>query len=81
MEGVEPNAGCGAVGFQNRRLEIPEDVDPVVAQIVCDCWQTEPHLRPSFSQIMSRLRHLRRLVVRTTNPTDKLNEVVLVESN
>lgn len=75
-KGLNPMQVVGAVGFQNRRLEIPEDVDPVVAQIVCDCWQTEPHLRPSFSQIMSRLRHLRRLVVRTTNPTDKLNEVV-----
>ncbi|KAF3450257.1 hypothetical protein FNV43_RR06337 [Rhamnella rubrinervis] len=29
----------GAVGFHNRRIEIPEDVDPVVAQIICDYWQ------------------------------------------
>ncbi|XP_028796099.1 probable serine/threonine-protein kinase SIS8 [Neltuma alba] len=73
-KGLNPMQVVGAVGFQNRRLEIPEDVDPVVAQIICDCWQTEPHLRPSFSQIMSRLRHLRRLVVRTDS-TEKPNEV------
>lgn len=30
----------GAVGFQNKRLEIPEEVDPEVAQIINDCWQT-----------------------------------------
>ncbi|KAI9118291.1 hypothetical protein K1719_010623 [Acacia pycnantha] len=75
-KGLNPMQVVGAVGFQNRRLEIPEDADPVVAQIICDCWQTDPHLRPSFSQIMSRLRHLRRLVVRPTDPTEKSNEVV-----
>lgn len=39
-KGLNPMQVVGAVGFQNRRLEIPEDVDPVVAQIICDCWQT-----------------------------------------
>ncbi|XP_057957871.1 probable serine/threonine-protein kinase SIS8 [Malania oleifera] len=56
--GMNPMQVVGAVGFQNRRLEIPEEVDLPVAQIIRDCWQTEPHLRPSFSQLMSRLRHL-----------------------
>ncbi|KAK4274579.1 hypothetical protein QN277_017778 [Acacia crassicarpa] len=77
-KGLNPMQVVGAVGFQNRRLEIPEDVDPVVSQIICDCWQTDPHSRPSFSQIMSRLRHLRRLVVRPTDPTEKSNEVVRI---
>ncbi|XP_044464097.1 serine/threonine-protein kinase EDR1-like isoform X3 [Mangifera indica] len=39
-KGLNPMQVVGAVGFQNRRLEIPEDVDPVVAQIIRDCWQT-----------------------------------------
>ncbi|PIA31737.1 hypothetical protein AQUCO_04900198v1 [Aquilegia coerulea] len=30
----------GAVGFQNRRLEIPKEVDPLVARIIWECWQT-----------------------------------------
>ncbi|KAL4320085.1 hypothetical protein GQ457_18G002260 [Hibiscus cannabinus] len=62
-KGLNPMQVVGAVGFQNRRLEIPEDVDPVVAQIIRECWQTEPHLRPSFAQLMSRLRHLQQLYI------------------
>ncbi|KAJ7966433.1 Mitogen-activated protein kinase kinase kinase [Quillaja saponaria] len=68
--GLNPMQVVGAVGFQNRRLEIPEKVDPVVAQIICDCWQMEQHLRPSFSQLMSRLRRLQRLVVEKPTPTN-----------
>lgn len=29
----------GAVGFQNRRLDIPKEVDPIVARIIWECWQ------------------------------------------
>lgn len=39
-KGLNPMQVVGAVGFQHRRLEIPEDVDPAVAQIICECWQT-----------------------------------------
>uniref|UniRef100_A0A5B7AI21 non-specific serine/threonine protein kinase n=1 Tax=Davidia involucrata TaxID=16924 RepID=A0A5B7AI21_DAVIN len=53
----------GAVGFQNRRLDIPEAVDPMVAQIITDCWHREPQLRPSFAQLISRLKRLQHLVV------------------
>ncbi|XP_044464096.1 serine/threonine-protein kinase EDR1-like isoform X2 [Mangifera indica] len=71
-KGLNPMQVVGAVGFQNRRLEIPEDVDPVVAQIIRDCWQTEPHLRPSFAELMSRLRCLQRLNVDRSKSTDEL---------
>lgn len=30
----------GAVGFQHRRLDIPDDMDPVIADIITRCWQT-----------------------------------------
>lgn len=39
-KGLNPMQVVGAVGFQNRRLEIPDDIDPSVAQIIRDCWQT-----------------------------------------
>ena len=39
-KGLNPMQVVGAVGFQDRRLEIPEDVDPIVAQIIHECWQT-----------------------------------------
>ncbi|XVE97670.1 hypothetical protein REPUB_Repub03eG0039000 [Reevesia pubescens] len=70
-KGLNPMQVVGAVGFQNRRLEIPEDIDPVVAEIIRECWQTDPHLRPSFAQLMSRLRHLQRLYIEKPNPTSQ----------
>ncbi|KAK6912811.1 Serine-threonine/tyrosine-protein kinase, catalytic domain [Dillenia turbinata] len=65
-KGMNPMQVVGAVGFQNRRLEIPDDVDPTVANIISDCWQTDPQLRPTFSQLMPRLRRLERLFVDRT---------------
>ncbi|EEF45788.1 serine/threonine-protein kinase EDR1 [Ricinus communis] len=62
-KGLNPMQVVGAVGFQNKRLEIPEDVDPAIAEIINDCWQREPDLRPSFSQLISQLRHIQRLRV------------------
>uniref|UniRef100_A0A453K5C7 Serine-threonine/tyrosine-protein kinase catalytic domain-containing protein n=1 Tax=Aegilops tauschii subsp. strangulata TaxID=200361 RepID=A0A453K5C7_AEGTS len=28
----------GAVGFQNKRLGIPKEVNPLVASIISSCW-------------------------------------------
>lgn len=67
--GMNPMQVVGAVGFQNRRLEIPQNIDPMAAQIMHDCWQTEANLRPSFAQLMYRLRRLPRLFVHTTDET------------
>ncbi|XP_039162251.1 serine/threonine-protein kinase EDR1 isoform X2 [Eucalyptus grandis] len=53
----------GAVGFQNRRLEIPKEVDPLVGKIIWECWQTEPNLRPSFEELTIALKSLQRLVI------------------
>ncbi|PPS05308.1 hypothetical protein GOBAR_AA15353 [Gossypium barbadense] len=71
-KGLNPMQVVGAVGFQNRRLEIPEDIDPMVAQIIRECWQTEPHLRPSFAQLMYQLRRLQRLYVERLNSTNQI---------
>ncbi|CAI9093676.1 OLC1v1029234C2 [Oldenlandia corymbosa var. corymbosa] len=54
----------GAVGFQGRRLNIPDRVDPVVAEIINNCWDFNQHQRPSFKEIIARLKCLQRLVVR-----------------
>ncbi|PWA58032.1 protein tyrosine kinase family protein [Artemisia annua] len=50
----------GAVGFQHRRLEIPNDMDPVISDIISKCWQTDPKLRPTFAEIMAALKPLQR---------------------
>lgn len=52
----------GAVGFQHRHLDIPEWVDPLITELITDCWNPDPQLRPSFGQIISRIRRLCRLV-------------------
>ncbi|CAM0913566.1 unnamed protein product [Alopecurus aequalis] len=57
-EGMNPMQVVGAVGFQQRRLDIPADVDPTVAEIIEKCWQTDPKTRPSFSEIMVALKRV-----------------------
>ncbi|XP_031478420.1 serine/threonine-protein kinase EDR1-like isoform X1 [Nymphaea colorata] len=61
--GMNPMQVVGAVGFQNRRLEIPKEVDPLVARIIWECWQTDPNLRPSFAQLATALEPLQQLVM------------------
>ncbi|XP_010428298.1 PREDICTED: serine/threonine-protein kinase EDR1-like isoform X2 [Camelina sativa] len=58
----------GAVGFQHRRLDIPDFVDPAIADIIRKCWQTDPKLRPSFAEIMASLKRLQRPVTGSNIP-------------
>ncbi|CAH2037044.1 unnamed protein product [Thlaspi arvense] len=57
---MNPMQVVGAVGFQHRRLEIPDFVDPGIADIIRKCWQTDPRLRPSFAEIMASLKQLQK---------------------
>lgn len=61
--GMNPMQVVGAVGFQNRRLDIPNNLDPLVARIIWECWQTDPNLRPSFAQLAVALKPLQRLAM------------------
>ncbi|XP_038972019.1 probable serine/threonine-protein kinase SIS8 isoform X2 [Phoenix dactylifera] len=61
-EGMNPMQVVGAVGFQHRCLDIPDDVDPVIADIIKKCWQKDPKMRPSFSEIMAALKPLQKPV-------------------
>ncbi|KAF9685791.1 hypothetical protein SADUNF_Sadunf03G0090800 [Salix dunnii] len=45
----------GVVGFMDRRLELPESLDPQVASIISDCWLSDPEKRPSFEEIIQRM--------------------------
>jgi tRNA A-37 threonylcarbamoyl transferase component Bud32 len=58
--GMNPMQVVGAVGFQSRRLDIPDDIDPAVSDIIKQCWETEPKLRPSFAEIMAALKPLQK---------------------
>ncbi|KAL9389294.1 hypothetical protein Peur_017899 [Populus x canadensis] len=50
----------GAVGFMNQQLEIPKDVDPQWASIIGSCWHSDPQCRPTFQELLEKLRDLQR---------------------
>nr|XP_043630470.1 LIM domain kinase 2 [Erigeron canadensis] len=52
---MNPLQVVGIVGFMDRRLDLPEDIDPSLSSIIQDCWQSNPALRPSFENIMMRI--------------------------
>ncbi|KVH91863.1 PAS domain-containing protein [Cynara cardunculus var. scolymus] len=52
---MNPLQVVGVVGFMDRRLDLPDDIDPALSSIIQDCWQSNPALRPSFENIMHRL--------------------------
>ncbi|KAF3437192.1 hypothetical protein FNV43_RR19945 [Rhamnella rubrinervis] len=58
--GMNPMQVVGAVGFQHRRLDIPDDMDPTIADIIRKCWLTDPRLRPTFAEIMAALKPLQK---------------------
>ncbi|PSR96528.1 Serine/threonine-protein kinase [Actinidia chinensis var. chinensis] len=66
--GMNPMQVVGAVGFQHRRLDIPNDMDPAIADIIRQCWQTDPKLRPSFAEIMAALKPLQKPITTAQVP-------------
>ncbi|GKD33794.1 dual specificity protein kinase splA-like protein, partial [Tanacetum coccineum] len=51
----------GAVGFMNQRLEIPKDVNPQWASLIESCWSSEPQSRPTFQEILIKLKDLQKM--------------------
>ncbi|XP_065849516.1 probable serine/threonine-protein kinase SIS8 isoform X2 [Euphorbia lathyris] len=64
--GMNPMQVVGAVGFQQRRLDIPDGMDPAVSDIIRQCWQTDPRLRPTFAEIMAALKPLQKPITSAT---------------
>jgi serine/threonine protein kinase len=50
----------GAVGFMNQRLEIPKDTDPDWISLIESCWHSDTKLRPTFQELLEKLRDLQR---------------------
>lgn len=48
----------GVVGFMDRRLDLPEGLDPLVSSIIHDCWQSDPLKRPSFEEIIRTMKEI-----------------------
>jgi serine/threonine protein kinase len=38
--GLNPMQVVGAVGFQERRLQLPDNIDPDLAKLITSCWHT-----------------------------------------
>ncbi|XP_044466257.1 probable serine/threonine-protein kinase SIS8 isoform X2 [Mangifera indica] len=66
--GMNPMQVVGAVGFQHRRLDIPDNMDPAIADIIRKCWQTDPRLRPTFAEIMAALKPLQKPITSSQVP-------------
>ncbi|TVU23497.1 hypothetical protein EJB05_25868 [Eragrostis curvula] len=50
----------GAVGFMDQRLDIPSNIDPQWASLIENCWDSDPRQRPSFLEIMDRLKEMQK---------------------
>nr|XP_043619645.1 probable serine/threonine-protein kinase DDB_G0281745 [Erigeron canadensis] len=57
---LNPIQVIAAVGFMNKRLEIPKDVDPLWASLIECCWHSEPQSRPTFQEILCKLKDLQK---------------------
>ncbi|KAF8392404.1 hypothetical protein HHK36_022746 [Tetracentron sinense] len=79
--GMNPMQVVGAVGFQNRRLDIPKEVDPLVARIIWECWQTESNLRPSFAQLTIALKPLQKLAVSSNSDQQSSSQLQEISVN
>lgn len=55
---LNPLQVVGVVGFMDRRLDIPENIDPHISSIIRDCWNSRPESRPSFEDIIQRMTDL-----------------------
>ncbi|CAN0907543.1 Probable serine/threonine-protein kinase SIS8 [Linum grandiflorum] len=58
----------GVVGFMDRRLELPEDLDPNIASIISDCWKSDPKQRPSFEDLIHQMTSIIQRVVAAPAP-------------
>ncbi|KAG2262470.1 hypothetical protein Bca52824_069549 [Brassica carinata] len=67
---LNPAQVVAAVGFKDKRLEIPRNLNPQVAAIIEGCWTNEPRKRPSFATIMDLLRPLIKSAVPPPNRLD-----------
>ncbi|CAN1134919.1 Serine/threonine-protein kinase CTR1 [Linum perenne] len=72
---LNPAQVVAAVGFKCKRLEIPRDVNPLIANMIEACWANEPWKRPSFANIMESLRPL---IKPPTNPQASRSDMALL---
>eukprot|EP00271_Cylindrocystis_brebissonii_P006252 TRINITY_DN18962_c0_g1_i1.p1 TRINITY_DN18962_c0_g1~~TRINITY_DN18962_c0_g1_i1.p1 ORF type:complete len:1023 (-),score=218.41 TRINITY_DN18962_c0_g1_i1:1253-4321(-) len=57
-DGMNPMQVVGAVGFQHKRLDIPDDLNPALGELITSCWDDNPKNRPGFTEIILKLKPL-----------------------
>nr|BCL66152.1 protein tyrosine kinase [Volvox reticuliferus] len=56
--GMAPHEVVEAVCVRGKRPPWPQDTPTDLVELAEDCWHTDPHQRPSFADIVERLRQL-----------------------
>nr|XP_043612092.1 serine/threonine-protein kinase STY46-like [Erigeron canadensis] len=60
---LNPMQVIAAVGFMKKKLETPEDMDTLWASLIESCWCSEPESRPTFQDILYKLKELQKKYV------------------
>ena len=58
---LRPEQVVFAVGGGGQSLHLSSDMQPEVSSLILDCWNPQPHQRPSFASIVERLYKLSEL--------------------
>jgi hypothetical protein len=70
-----------AVAVSRRRLPIPMHCPAPLSELIWDCWQHDAAARPSFADILSRLRALQQhRAPETTLPSSPLSKPPIIAS-
>ncbi|OIV99009.1 hypothetical protein TanjilG_29412 [Lupinus angustifolius] len=61
-EHLSPLQAAVGVVQKGLRPEIPRDTHPKLVELLHQCWQQDPSVRPDFSEILKFLQHFRNMV-------------------
>ncbi|XAR68720.1 Dual-specificity kinase [Bertholletia excelsa] len=76
FEGMSNLQAAYAAAFKQERPSLPEDISPDLAFIMQSCWVEDPHMRPTFSQI---IRMLNEFLFTLNPPLPSLPEPVVIK--
>ncbi|KAI3871541.1 hypothetical protein MKW92_008663 [Papaver armeniacum] len=59
-DGLTSMQVIAAVGFMDKRNEIPKETDPQWASLIRSCWHSDLKCRPAFKELLEKLKVLKR---------------------
>ena len=57
------------IAYNNIRPDC-SSIHSIVEQLITDCWNKDPHLRPSFSEIIARLKRIKKMKLQVDDDDD-----------